>query len=451
MRLGEVGAYLFIWMLGFTGTFTVQLVGSLPVAEIIVIMIAPVLILLQRRRIFKPGFLIIYCLMGLWLLGQIITDIYRQTPTLDWMRGVAAITFFGLDLACISALLQGSSSRKVVFFFGYAVGSMVSSQLQSEEAYDFWKFGISYGTMMIAILISCYFYRKRQYVIAGLIIGANILPNLFFNYRSPILFILVVMALVLPMIPERVLRFRLLPRPGTAARTAVLAGIVLSTSLLSERLVHWATVRGLAGEEAQEKNLMQEQLKGGMLLNARPEILVSSLAVKDSPILGHGSWAKDYRYVELLNDMQIENGISPGSLYGGSEEWNGIIPAHSHLMGSWVWAGILGAIFWVYVFWLVARGIVVVSNTLPPLAPFYAWLLVWYAWAIPFSPFGSIDRLQEGAVLVILVDLLEKSKYALRKPQWLQKRPLRRPPRRGRPLIIERKGRGGRGVVQAAS
>ena len=102
------------------------------------------------------------------------------------------------------------------------------------------------------------------------------------------------------------------------------------------------------------------------MLGGRPEILVSSRAVLDSPILGHGSWAKDFKYNEMLNDLLIEQGKRENYLQDLDPDWRGLIPVHSHLMGAWVWAGILGAIFWAYIFWLVIKGIVRVSILRPP-------------------------------------------------------------------------------------
>jgi len=390
-------------------------VGAIPIAEIIAIPLTPFLIFLYWRKAFSRRMVLIFALIGLWLFGQVVTDIIRRTPTLDRMRGFAAITFFAADLACLAALLKGSDRRKVVFFIGYAIGALLFARFQPEGLYDFWKFGYSYGSMIIATIISCYFYRRRKYLITGLIFIAIISANLIFNYRSPILFAFVVMVLVLPIIPERVGAFKLLPRQGSLARTLVLAGMAVCAGALAQSLLHWATARGLAGEDAQQKNLTQEQSKKGILLGARPEIQVSWQAVMDSPIIGHGSWAKDPQYAEMLNDIQVENGIGQDIEDAGATA-EGVIPAHSHLMGTWVWAGVLGAVFWVYIFWLVVKGIVRLSNSRIPLAPFYAWLLVWYLWAIPFSPFGREDRVIEAATLVILIDLLEVRVSAIKRP-----------------------------------
>ena len=123
----------------------------------------------------------------------------------------------------------------------------------------------------------------------------------------------------------------------------------------------------------------------------------------DSPILGHGSYAKDLKYTEMLSDIQVENGIQTD--LEDQEDSKGMIPAHSHLMSTWVQAGILGAIFWLYILWIVLKGIIRVATLRPPNAPLYAWMLVGFSWDILFSPFGNTARMQEALMLVIILDL----------------------------------------------
>src|SRR5437660_8719552 len=73
-------------------------------------------------------------------------------------------------------------------------------------------------------------------------------------------------------------------------------------------------------------------------------------AIRDSPIIGHGSWAKNPKYVAALQDELHKAGYQ-GSTVPISPD---LIPTHSHLFGAWVEAGILGAVFWFWALGLVA-------------------------------------------------------------------------------------------------
>ena len=351
------------FLIALSVPFSVRFVGSLPVSEIILVPLVPIFWVLRKRQLVPPMLKTIFFLMGFWLFGQILTDLYRRTPAVDWMRGDAAIVFFALDLAGLFVLLTGSERRKAIFLVGMAIGELAVVRLQPSESSlgEPWKFGYSFGTMMLVVLISCFFYSRHKYVLAGLCFVGIIGVNLLENYRSPVLNLIIAMVLVLPIIPEKIGSLRLLPRVGSIMRVCILAGMAIGAGLAASALVHLATSAGFVSEGAQAKN--EEQSGGGIggiLLKGRPEILVSSRAVMESPILGHGSWAKDYKYEEMLSDMQVEQGMQ-ANLQDAEANSGGQIPAHSHLMNAWVWAGFLGAVFWIFILWLVIKGIVRVT------------------------------------------------------------------------------------------
>jgi O-antigen ligase len=184
---------------------------------------------------------------------------------------------------------------------------------------------------------------------------------------------------------------------------------------------------GLLGEEAQNKNEVQAKAKGGLLLGGRPEILVSSRAVLDSPILGHGSGAKDQKYVEMLNDLQAEYG-APVNLSYATKVGGGLIPTHSHLMGAWVQAGILGAILWFYLFFLAVKGIIRASSVRPALAPIIVFILTGLLWDILFSPFSNTRRVMVSMAIVIILDLLDFRVAVSKGPErTFRRRPVGRP------------------------
>ena len=388
--------------------FFFRFVGVLFVSEVILALLLPVLAAVRLRMVFRPSMRVIFVLLGFWLCGQIFSDALRRTNTVDWLRGNALIVFFAIDLIGLAALLGKNERRKVIFASGFALSTLLAAWF--EPALDLpddpWKWGYSTGANLAAVLISTYLIHRRLYLFAGIVFAGIVFVNLFENYRSPVLFFLITVALTMPVVPERIGVVRILPRAGSAMRIVVLAGFAVGAAWSASTLVSLVTVTGLVGEGAQGKNRAQKYSRGGIILGARPEILVSSQAAMESPIIGHGSWAKDPKYVEMLYDMQVENGIkmNRGEL---QEAIAGVIPAHSYLMQAWVWAGILGAIFWVYVLWMVCKAIIKIAILLPPLAPLYVWLLVSFIWAIMFSPFGNTARTVAALNIVIVVDFLE--------------------------------------------
>lgn len=395
-------------ILGATTSLSVHLVGEIPIAELFVPVLLPFLIVTRRKEIVKPTMRPLLILLGVWLAAQIVTDLYRQTRMTDWIRGDANIIFFAMDLIVFVALLSKNNTRLILYLFSYGLFKVLMTKFHPSPGMqgDAWKFGYAQGLVALVFLVSCFFYRRRNYAVMMLILLAFCAANVVFNDRSLVLFILIAITMTVPVIPERIGRLQLLPPEGTKARLFAVASMALCAGLVAFGIVEFATKSGLLGEEQQTKNERQSQSAGGILLGGRPEILVSSRAVLESPILGHGSWPKDPKYIEMLADVQARMGIKTD--VGNDEERRaGVIPSHSSLMGAWVAAGVFGALFWFYLLSPLFKAMVRISIARTPLAPLYAYMLIDLLWSIFFSPFNGRQRLNDAFRIVIMIDILE--------------------------------------------
>jgi len=400
-------------IVGAITPFTLRLVGDLYYSEILLPLLLPFLLVVKGREMFRSTLRPILLLLGLWLSAQIITDVYRQTAMMNWLRGDANLIFFAIDLLALVALMSGSESRKILFIVAYAVCRLVEARFSPsvEEGRLPWKFGYAPGLVLLTLLVGCYFYKRRNFTLMILLFLAFSTINVVMNYRSMVLFMLLVIAMTVPIIPERIGRLQLLPR-GPTARLLVTAALAISAGGVALGIVELATKSGILGQEQQEKNEKQAQSTGGMLLGGRPEILVSSRAILDSPILGHGSWPKEPRYTEMLTDIEARYGIHV-DLESGDEARAGVIPSHSSLFGAWVSAGIGGAVFWIYLIPQVVKALVKLTSLRITLAPLYVYLLINLFWDIFFSPFNGNHRMIAAFDLVIMIDTLETRVPAL--------------------------------------
>jgi hypothetical protein len=408
-------------VLGGGCSFIVHIVGDLPFPEVVILALFVPLAVIYWRRAFRPDLRAVYILMVLWLLNQIVTDIYRGTQWYAWMRGDAEIIFFAADLLFLSMLIGDNDRRKVIFLASWAVVAILQVRFHptQDNLESPWKFGYSWGVNLFAVFLCSYLCNRRQNLLAIAVLGTAIGINLKNDFRSPILLMALSLALAGPVIPEQIGPWRVLPPLGSKRRLVLLLILALLASLGSQALVLALSKSGVLGEEAQEKNEFQSHVKGGLLVGGRPEIIASAQAVWDSPILGHGSWAQDSKYVDILLDTMIENGeeLDADTIEESTADY---IPAHSYLMGAWVWAGIFGAVFWIYIFWLVAKGIVVAALRRPPFALLYIYMFGQIAWAILFSPFGVTARIMTAFVLLMVLDVLKLAPHYQSAPHALQ-------------------------------
>lgn len=338
-------------------------------------------------------------LILVWLLGQVMTDLYRGTPIEDYSRGWLKIVMFGFQIATLWLFLSRRSQYLVAFILGHGI-SLVGTLPALQEAYgdQFWKFGFGDGIgMIVAVVFSGMLpltQSLRRYAWVAIAITAFFLLSV--NFRSGFGIFLIAAGICF------VLRtFERLPQlrqsfNGRVFAVMLLGGVAFSQGIFG--IYGYFAGNGALGKEAEYKYKIQSRGDVSILLGGRVESLVSIQAVADSPILGHGSWARDLYYARMLQKKVQELGIA---ISNNRKLRHDLIPSHSYLMGAWVEAGILGALFWAYTFFVL---IGTIYGLLKYNVPGYAALLVPLLvtmWAIPFSPFGAEARFSAGLAIVI--------------------------------------------------
>jgi hypothetical protein len=184
---------------------------------------------------------------------------------------------------------------------------------------------------------------------------------------------------------------------GVAVLSAVL-GIIVFMSYRS------AAESGLLGQEAALKYAKQSTTGTNLIFSSRSEVFSEYLAIRESPIIGHGSYAplttelRDKLLPWLLqnrlqtNLAQLESGI------------NYVIPVHSGIFAFWVWFGILAVPFFLYTVW---RAISTIRTR--DALPIVYYFAVLTSWDVFFSPFGMYARMQYPLTLIGLLIFLKRS------------------------------------------
>jgi hypothetical protein len=153
------------------------------------------------------------------------------------------------------------------------------------------------------------------------------------------------------------------------------------------------------------------------LLGGRPELLSELPAIYDSPILGHGSWSKDPIYlIEEHQALKLLGYGEEAKLLFRDELRQGFIPAHSYFFQAWVDAGILGAVFWGWMFILTARVMLRVYPAAALLLPVVSYLGFYLLWNIPFSPYGTAPRLTFPYSIVMMIAFMDMARRTATQP-----------------------------------
>ena len=344
-------------------------------------------------------------LCSLWLVSQCVTDIVRHSAFIDYARGWSNIGLTIIVFLVLCTLLYGRSNLIILYGWGYAVGEIVRYFMNLDEtaAADPWKFGIGDPvTLAVILLISRKECRGHWPAVLSATIGVI---NILKGYRS---LGGECLAGALYLFVTSVLRNRNLPSTMLTKRSIV---IIACSILLGAAGVfgayQYAAGSGILGEAARVKYEQQSSGQYGVLLGGRVEMLGYIPAIYDSPLLGHGSWARDPKYVLAEHQALALMGYTSAEDYSENDIEEGYIPTHSCLFGAWVDAGILGALFWGWLLVLTAKALLRVypSNTvILPLMCFMAFSLLW---DILFSPYGARSRIVMPYRAVMVITCLE--------------------------------------------
>jgi hypothetical protein len=395
-----------LFILGAAGVYSVNIVGALPGCEVLLLPLLPLLLLAKGKRAFDRQYLWFYILVGGWLLGTLVADAYHDIGAFNRAKGTARVVFFALDFMALAILINNKIRRIVVFALSYAAMMFLGS-LQFGDFLLKWKFGIGASVAVVALLGSSYFYARRRYGICLLISLFLASLNLVYGYRSQLAVHFVAAVLILPL--SRQARTSRNGSRGNQSTFGVLMILALAggAAYAANAAIKYAARSGLFDESTQAKFEGQAGGDYGVLVGGRPETLVAIQAIRDSPIIGHGSFAYGLKYVQMRQDIQYEHG------YSESDEADEVdyptIPTHSHLTLAWVEGGILGGICWIYILVLTLRAVLRLNSLQPALAPLYSYLLVGFLWDILYSPFGSVNRIWAAYYILLSYLILGSS------------------------------------------
>jgi hypothetical protein len=388
------------FLLGVLSFVRLPLVGALGLDEILFLLIAPFYLNRVLSVLRLPAFRSMF-LLGLgYFLSLIIADIYRDTPTEDFIRGWARVGITLSSFILLAPILFDKARAVPAFLIGWCLSSLGSVLIKGAQIDD-----MSYlYKMHIGASVSAAAFLAVGYSRGPLRRAARFLPLLaggiafLLNCRSLAGVTLLTHA-VNTVAADRNFNVKDALRPAkTKARVALVIVLVCSAGLGIFQFYKYAVAQGFLGEgprETYEMQIASSQSGQFTVLVGRWDQLYTWPKIMESPIIGHGSWAKDFDYVM---SRAGELGMDPALV--GVEEQKGLVPAHSHITGGWLEAGILGGIFWIIALWRAMRLVIREDTVLfRRLAPLMTFLLMRFAWDVLFSPYGGAGRLWSGFML----------------------------------------------------
>lgn len=397
-----------VFLIPFLGFVQVNIIGVLNGTDICLICAFLYLAVRGRIRIKSPIVKKVLILGLFWLASQIVTDLVRHSPFADYARGWSNIFLTLINFVTLYVLLYGRLRRFLLYGWGLVPSMAITYLLHnfnSDDPPDPWKFGYAFPATLSVVLLASHRKCRENWRIA--LIAAMGLINILLGARA---LGGICLTAALYLVVAHFVRIR--AETGAKLKTSLKVSLAISLALAGSGLFEvyqYAASSGNLGEDARVKYEEQSSGKYGLLLGGRSELFSTIPAIIDSPILGHGSWAKDPTYLIAGREAMLLLSYKGALDLSPEELKEGLIPTHSFLLGAWVYAGVLGAVFWGWVWLLIVKSlarIYPVTAGLLPLMAYFGFLLLW---DILFSPFGLDRRNQVPYFLLLIFTYYEMS------------------------------------------
>lgn len=364
-------------VVGLACGFTVQVVGQLPVGEILLLAICPwpvfraVRMRGWRARIQQlRWYQMLLILAGVAELGYVISDLYRGTPASFEIRGWARVGLLAVDLVTIAYLIDRSWTRLWVFTTAFIFGTFINALILGPLFDRWWEFAIGAPVAAFGFFICAWLPAFAPILVALIVTGLS----LVFGARSLAGIALLSSALF-------ALRYaRGILRPMAIAGMVIAMGAVLYAA---QAVVQY------------DENKTNSNIERESMIETAAEEFASS------PLIGQGTW---YAASKMLRSVEEHREDLDPKFHGYSEEEARTLSIHSQLLVTLAEGGILGGLFFIFYGGLICKTLRSLIRTPVPHRAFVIYMLVDGLWNLCMSPFSGGARID--IVLVICACLL---------------------------------------------
>lgn len=424
----RANSYLFF--LGLFSELHVRLIGSLALSEVYMFLVAPLIFIADADKLRRHGFMPFIYFTFLAMMGCVFSSIINATPFPMAIRGFASVyslfaipvvlhRYISKNMAGLKWLILGVALSAFASVFGMqsgvevASGEIMEGGVEATELYFVRHFG---G------LISVWYrgwYMSCPTAIAAILMFIPILQMLMFTATGrSALFVALISLFMLLYVNRRVDKMRNLKK-----HILLIGFIGMITAVAFTQGYKYAAINGMLTEGARNKYEYQTRKGGGplaLLMSGRGDVFTGFMACCDRPIFGFGPWAVDdgYYWTRFLlkfgDDEDIEKFHNEQKFKRQQGIQQSLIPAHSHIVGFWLWYGILALPLWIY----VLKEIIVYMRRYMDAVPQWFAILACGApgifWNIFFSPFSS--RVSVSMYITCLLLAIAVGKGAVKLP-----------------------------------
>ena len=421
---------ILLFLLGAFSRTQVRIVGSMGVSEAVVFLVAPFIFLTNFDQLRRDGFLPVIWMTILTMFGCCVASLCNDGYMDLFLRGIASPYAVFALIVVLHKLLRNNLGGLKWILLGLAVTLIISTfvlQPTTElskyadgksglDAVDgvmsspiFWIGRIQPWVMLP--ITGWYFQTPKVYASFAAVAFAAFAMVTTASGRAAALVALITTVLLL-VGGKRIYILRKIKR-----KFWIIMLIMIASLFVLLKTYKIAATSGMLGDAAQTKYEKQTQQGDDLLhllMKGRTNFFSCMYEGIRRPIIGYGPWAPDWEGVEgeFIAEYGSEEELAMYESYRlqGKVGWLG---GHSQIGTFWVWYGIFGLLFWLYV---IKELFFLFKNRMSVIPQWYGYFAVSIPsslWAIFFSPFSG--RVQESLLIVtcLLVKAVQRGRIPL--------------------------------------
>ena len=420
-------AHYLAWFLFGLGS-QLQIVSSLSFTELFVFIAAPFIFFREKDYMKRNGIMPFFWLSMLVVVGCVVACVVNHTQSSFVLRGMAVTCLLPCTVVVGHWMLRRDMGGFKWMLIGVALSGILCTFIFQKHGEVAQLAGGVSGSDAVEAIMSgpIYWITRLGYIFNSIpkgwylqcpLIVSIAIPFFMAVFsmltstsgRSTALSALGTVALIFIAGKKReAIRRRLCSKLGLWCCVAIVGIFCIHT------LYRVAVTEGWLGEDALKK--YEQQTQGdtsimALLLGGRMESFCGLIACVDKPIVGFGPWAEDKNgYTgEFLSKYGTYEDYGN---YIRSMEWRlarGItyhmIPVHAYITEFWLWYGIFGLLFWLYIIFVFIRYLKQDCWVVPQWFMWIAASMPGYFWGIFFSPWS--DRI--GGIVFVVACLMARA------------------------------------------
>lgn len=393
---------IFYFLVGLLSAFCVRMLGIITIGEVLIILYALWCILSRRVKWENPIFdrktRVLILLLILASISSVLTNLLCYASVSEILKGFGTIILLSFSFIFFRKMLIERYEDIINFQLGYGLSFIIvnlyfvgfSDLVVGDRGLDIAYYReemYAYIICNMAFFINGYLYSKNVKIL--LIVNlALALFCLLGNSRANFLMLIITDFILL-------LNYRITVKGKILNCRKLFAWSILLCVLLfaTYKGYSFLAANGYLGDGAKLKYEIQSHSKGG-ILSARSYIVRGFITISKHPLGGVGT----KHNVQDNEEIRREFAQVTQTRF---RFWDRNIMSHTAIFDWWIAYGILTFPFWIYVLYLVIKGMkkaIVSNHPLSALIIFSSLMLVWNMFNSPFS-----SRVQYGFSIMLLI------------------------------------------------